>query len=85
MGQPQPAGPPTAQDTVSNVLGHVSNHHDSIEKRLTDLRDKIQARAQAGSLDQAQVPVAGLLSHALSVRNSAARIEMLVGEIENLL
>jgi hypothetical protein len=87
MGVPQPTGNPVStQESISNVLTSVSAQQDELEKRLEQLRDRLQSVGpQAHGQATAVAGNPGLVSHAMSIRNASARCLNLVNELEALL
>ena len=89
MGYPQISAaipqPPQPQETITSVLGNAFERLIEIERRLCDLRDRIESRPQ--TLDKGMnTPVqTGTLHLSVDIRNTAIRILERCADIDSIL
>ena len=90
MGYPQAVTfgnqePKPQQETVTSVLGNAFERLMEVERRLSDIREKIQARPSPLEKTAPPQVLPGTLHLSMDIRSSAVRLLERCGEIDSLL
>ena len=77
---------PVAQEPISNVLGQALQQCEDVERRIKELRDRLQiGPADRLGKDPGVTPPSGIIAKSNGLRNVSARLQELCSELETLL